>query len=115
MSIIDRIMAAIRSSGELAIGEIEDEEIDAEEVSNHGYVVVNLTKKAFMADGHLVMPIEEPCTHMTLNEALNLVARVHEEDARHKYGETVRIYRLAPIPASEIRSMFDLLKEIQET
>jgi hypothetical protein len=113
----EKLKSWLPRSGSLVIGEgeIEDEELDAEEVESHGYVVVNLTQRSFISDGFLVMPDEMPCTYMTLNEALNLVAGLHEEDERHRYGETVRIYRLAVISNDEIRSMFDLLKKIQET
>lgn len=99
---------------EIITGEVEDEEVEAYEIDHHGYVVVNLTQKAETSDGLLVMPAEEPCTHITLSMAMNLVARLHA-DFGHQYGKTMRIYRLSPVPNSEIRSLFDKLKEIKET
>ena len=114
--IIAKLKEAIFSQGgEIVEAEIEEETVEANEVDNHGYVVVNLTQKSFLPDGNpagglLVMPIEHPSTHPTLNKAMGLVARMSKEFEDHVYGKTLRIYRLVDVSEGELLQLFEEMR-----
>lgn len=108
--IFDKLKDALFPPGGIVEAEIEEETVEANEVDNHGYVVVNLTQKSFLADGLLVMPVEQPTTYPALADAMSLVARM-AEDYDHVHGKTCRIYRLTPVADNELHELFNIMKE----
>ena len=108
--LIDMLKDALFSPKEIVEAEIEEETVEANEVDNHGYIVVNLTQKSSISDGLLVMPVEEPTTYPVLVDAMGLVARM-AVDYDHVHGRTCRIYRLTPVADGELHELFDIMKE----
>ena len=108
--LIDMLKDALFSPKEIVEAEIEEETVEAKEVDNHGYIVVNLTQESSISDGLLVMPVEEPTTYPALVDAMSLVARM-AVDYDHVHGKTCRIYRLSPVPDGELHELFNIMKE----
>lgn len=103
-----------RDSGVIVPLEVEADDIeDPPEEVNHGYVVINTVLDIPGFERHRYVMGDMATTYPTLHKAMSVVANAHSEYGHNH--KTARVFRLIPVPESELRDLFDRLVEVMET